>query len=140
MKSQSLRLEPWNSLSWPTTTKPTPAMQELYRLLLKSEKFIEWGKISGGISGDWSRKISGRRRTQINRKTGDTSVDPASSVEEKHFTPQQLAKAWGVDVETIRNVFRVEPGALKISNASKLRTTLRIPRDVAERVHRRLAA
>jgi len=67
-------------------------------------------------------------------------VNPKFGAEEKHFTPQDLAEAWGVDVETIRNIFRDEPGVLKISNASKLRTTLRIPREVAERVHRRLAA
>jgi len=59
---------------------------------------------------------------------------------EKHYTPLELAELWGVDVETIRNIFREEPGVLKISNASKLRTTLRIPHEVAERVHRRLAA
>lgn len=59
---------------------------------------------------------------------------------EKYYSPGELAKLWGVDVETVRNIFRAEPGVLKISNGSKLRTTLRIPSDVAERVHRRLAA
>ena len=95
----------------------TPAMLELYKLLLKSAKFLNWNK-------------TGKLR----------STDPAFSADEKHFTPQQLAEAWGVDVETIRNIFRDEPGVLKISNASRLRTTLRIPKEVAERVHRRLAA
>jgi hypothetical protein len=94
----------------------TPAMLDLYKLLLKSEKFLNWNK------------------------TGSTSVNPKFGAEEKHFTPHQLAEAWGVDVETIRNIFRDEPGVLKISNASKLRTTLRIPKEIAERVHRRLAA
>jgi hypothetical protein len=99
----------------------TPAMLELYKLLLKSEKFVNW-------KPDQDRP--GPMRPQ----------DPAVSADEKHFTPQQLANAWGVDVKTIRNIFRDEPGVLKISNASKLRTTLRIPKEIAERVHRRLAA
>ncbi|SRR5713101_1597798 len=102
----------------------TPAMLELYKLLLKSEKFLNWKP---------DQDKPGPMRPQ----------DPAVStheIDEKHFTPQELASAWGVDVETIRNIFRDEPGVLKISNASKLRTTLRIPKEVAERVHRRLAA
>jgi hypothetical protein len=67
-----------------------------------------------------------------------------SSVSTKHFTPAQLAEAWGLSPETIRNLFRDEPGVLKIGGApSRLKqryVTLRIPQDVAERVHRRLSA
>ena len=94
----------------------TPAMLELYKLLLKSEKFLNWKQAKSG------------------------SLNPKFSATDKHLTPKQLADAWGVDVETIRNIFRTEPGVLKISNAGGVRTTLRIPKEVAERVHRRLAA
>jgi hypothetical protein len=67
-------------------------------------------------------------------------LEQSNIMAEKYYSPGELAKLWGVDVETVRNIFRAEPGVLKISNGSKLRTTLRIPSDVAERVHRRLAA
>jgi hypothetical protein len=63
---------------------------------------------------------------------------------EKHFSPTELAKAWGVSTETIRSIFRTEPGVLKIGKpGTKYRRgyfTLRIPEQVAERVHRRLSA
>jgi hypothetical protein len=63
---------------------------------------------------------------------------------ERHFSPTELAKAWGVSVETVRSIFRLEPGVLKIGKTgTKYRRgyfTLRIPEQVAERVHRRLSA
>jgi hypothetical protein len=31
------------------------------------------------------------------------------AVDEKHFSPDDLAKAWGVSAQTIRNVFRDDP-------------------------------
>lgn len=62
----------------------------------------------------------------------------------KHYTPAELAKAWNVSLDTIRSIFRDEPGVLKIgSTGSRYRRgyiTLRIPEQVAERVHRRLSA
>jgi hypothetical protein len=65
-------------------------------------------------------------------------------VAEKHFSPTELAKAWGVSTETIRSIFRTEPGVLKLGKpGTKFRRgyfTLRIPEQVAERVHRRLSA
>ena len=108
------------------SSQPTLVMQDAVRVLLKSKKFLAWrpGRIFFK-TGDRLRPEETKNRNQVG---------------EKHFTPAELAEAWGVDVETIRNIFRDEPGVLKISNASKLRTTLRIPQDVAERVHRRLAA
>jgi len=63
---------------------------------------------------------------------------------EKHYAPDELAELWGVSTETIRSIFRDEPGVLKIgSTGSRHRRgyiTLRIPQEVAERVHRRLSA
>jgi hypothetical protein len=90
--------------------------------LLKSEKFIQWGTPSEKIR----------------------PANPAVSVGEKHFTPQELAEAWGVSAETIRVIFREEPGVLKIGKTGgrykRGYVTLRIPNEVAERVHKRLAA
>ena len=65
-------------------------------------------------------------------------------VDVKHFSPTELAEAWGVSVETIRSIFREEPGVLKIGKTgTKYRRgyfTLRIPQEIAEKVHRRLSA
>ena len=62
----------------------------------------------------------------------------------KHFKPEELAKMWGVSTETVRAIFRNEPGVLKIGKTgAKYKrgyVTLRIPQDVAERVHTRLSA
>jgi hypothetical protein len=51
-----------------------PALQEYYDLLAKSQKFHDWGTPSEKIR----------------------PKNPAVSVGEKHFTPQELAEAWGV--------------------------------------------
>lgn len=62
----------------------------------------------------------------------------------RHYTPMELAELWGVSAETIRNIFRDEEGVLKIGTTGgrykRGYITLRIPEEVAERVHRRLSA
>jgi len=58
-------------------------------------------------------------------------------LDEKHYEPAELAKAWGVSAETIRNVFRNEPGVLRIAhpNGKKRKYVLmRVSGSVAERV------
>ena len=40
------------------------------------------------------------------------------AVDEKHFSPDDLAKAWGVSAQTIRNVFEDEPDVLRLGNSS----------------------
>ena len=65
------------------------------------------------------------------------------AVDEKHFSPDDLAKAWGVSAQTIRNVFKDEPDVLRLGNPSASKrnyVSLRIPHSVAVRVHRRLSA
>jgi hypothetical protein len=87
-------------------------------LLLGSEKFLNWGK------PDYAQM--------------------ADLVDGQHYTPKQLADAWGVSVETIRQIFREEQGVLKIgkpgTRVKRGYFTLRIPQEVAERVHKRLSA
>lgn len=61
---------------------------------------------------------------------------------EQHFTPQQIAELWGLSYDKILDLFRDEPGVIKIQNdPRKKRTysTVRIPESVAQRVHRRLS-
>jgi hypothetical protein len=63
---------------------------------------------------------------------------------ERHYTPEELAELWAVSTETVRSIFREEPGVLKIgktgSRFKRGYVTLRIPEEVAERVHRKLSA
>lgn len=60
------------------------------------------------------------------------------------YSVNQLAEEWGLSPEKIRELFRNEPGVIKLRdpNASKKRkrsyVTLRIPPDVAQRVKRTL--
>jgi hypothetical protein len=62
---------------------------------------------------------------------------------EEHYTPDELAALWGVSAETIRNVFRNEPGVLRVGQANGKKRKyilMRIPESIAERVHKRLSA
>jgi hypothetical protein len=98
-----------------------PENARLAETLLKSSKFRKW------------------KPTRIAYKTGD-HTQPAL---EKHFSPAELAGLWGVSVETIRSLFRNEPGVLKIGRqGTKYRRgyfTMKIPLEVVTRVHRRLS-
>jgi hypothetical protein len=63
---------------------------------------------------------------------------------EEHFTASELAERWKLDPDTIRKIFRDEPGVLQFTSGKKTRyrkcyITLRIPASVAERVHRRMS-
>jgi hypothetical protein len=112
----------------------TVVSDELREELLRSEKFLQWriptkSKSSPGRGKDFS--YAGKKFTNL-------------VVDEKHFTPSDLAKAWGVSPQTIRELFRKEEGVLKIgSNGTRNRRaykSLRIPESVATRVHTRLSA
>jgi hypothetical protein len=112
----------------------TPANDELHAELLGSKKFLHWripAKVKPSYGGGKAFRYAGKKYTNL-------------VVDEKHFTPADLAKAWGVSAETIRVLFRDEPGVLKIGkDGTRLRRgykTLRIPETVAQRVHTRLSA
>jgi hypothetical protein len=85
------------------TATTTPATQELYKLLLKSEKFLNW-------------KPESEDRFNLSSKQTDRDLlrTCQSAAAEKHFTPQELADNWGVSAETIRITFREEPGVLRL--------------------------
>jgi hypothetical protein len=96
-----------------------PAIREL---LLESEKFLNW------------------------KPDPEATLDDLTNshiMAEKHYTPDDLASLWGVSAETVRNIFRKEPGVLRVTqpNEKKRKYVLtRIPHSVAERVHKRLSA
>jgi len=61
--------------------------------------------------------------------------------EEKHYRAKDLAELWGFSASTIINLFRDEPGVLKLASATGERrryVTLSIPESVATRVRQRL--
>jgi hypothetical protein len=114
-----------------TKTKSRPTMQDFIRVLLKSEKFLNW-------------KPEQRFYEKSDRLRPE-DLSPKFSAMEEHLTPQELAKAWGVSAEMIRIIFRWEPGVLRLpsqrANGKKRSyVSLKIPQSVAERVHRRLSA
>lgn len=107
---------------------------KLHQELRRSKKFFEWRasaepKPAYGRGEDFN--YTGEEYTNL-------------IVDERHFTPSELARAWGVSAETVRQIFRNEPDVLRVgSNGSRdIRkyVLLRIPESVAVRVHRRLSA
>jgi hypothetical protein len=58
---------------------------------------------------------------------------------ERHYSPDQVAEMWGVHANTIRRLFRGEPGVLEFGSDetrwSRKRKTMRIPESVLIRVH-----
>lgn len=61
---------------------------------------------------------------------------------ERHYDVAELAVLWNLSEDTIRRLFRGEPGVLVLSRARRGKrsyTTLRIPESVAQRVHARLS-
>jgi hypothetical protein len=98
-------------------------------LLLQSKSFLSWNRRFG-------------RRGNSYVYVGETYTN--SAADEKHYTPIEVAKQWGVSPDIVRSVFRDEPGVLKIerpgTNAKRYYSTLRIPESVLVRVHTRLTS
>jgi len=61
---------------------------------------------------------------------------------EKHYSVQELAEIWNLSEDTIRRLFREEPGVMKINATQGRRkrryVVLRLPESVVMRVHERL--
>ena len=61
---------------------------------------------------------------------------------ENHYTVQEIAEKWHLSETVVRNLFRDEPGVIKIDSPERRfrrgYCTLRVPESVAERVHSRL--
>ncbi len=111
---------------------------EFLEELLRSKLFLEWS-LDPTPTAKPSTVTAGRGRSfiYVGKKYTNLIVD------EKHFEPAELAKAWGVSAETIRNVFRNEPGVLRIAHPNGRKRkyiSMRVPVSVAERVHKRLSA
>jgi hypothetical protein len=73
-------------------------------------------------------------------QSGPRSMD---GVLEPHYSVQEIADSWGLCENAVRDIFRNEPGVVRIhrpkSRYKRAYTTLRIPRSVVERVHCRMS-
>jgi hypothetical protein len=77
------------------------------------------------------------------RETNEASPIGALEFAVRHYSPAQIAELWSLSVDSVRKLFENEPGVLVLGNAGPRRgkrsyTTLRIPEQVVDRVHRRL--
>ena len=58
---------------------------------------------------------------------------------EKHYSVSEIAILWNLSEDTIRSLFRDEPGVLKIGSSFKRRkrgyVTLRVPESILQKVH-----
>jgi hypothetical protein len=83
-----------------------------------------------------------RARKRKSRKT-EASADAVETNHSGFFTVKQLAGLWNLSEDVIRKEFENEPGVLKLARKRKGKRpykTLRIPRDVADRVKTRLSS
>ena len=62
---------------------------------------------------------------------------------EPHYTVEEIARLWGLSKDSVRRLFKNEPGVLAISprhgKGKRSYVTLRIPSSVVERVHRKIS-
>jgi len=58
--------------------------------------------------------------------------------EERHFTPTEIAKMWGMSTATVRKIFANVPGVLKIGTKGKY-VSLHIPARILHGYHARLS-
>jgi hypothetical protein len=63
---------------------------------------------------------------------------------ERHYAVAEIAEAWNLSADKVRELFENEPGVLVIGEQSprhkRRYVTLRIPQSVVERVHSRLSS
>lgn len=107
------------------------SLDSIERELLSSEKFRSWR---------WTILLA----TLANTEAREAPKDP-KPFEEDHFSPQELAEKWGVSSETIRQLFKAEPGVLRLpsrkaTTGTRSYVSLKIPQSIAARVHKRLTA
>lgn len=117
---------------------------ELKAVALASQKFLKWHPtkpVDINFTGDAFIDVGGSWHSGPEPKSKPALDHP---ITETHYTPLQLGKAWGLSDDTIREMFKNEPGVLCIgTNGSRRRRkyiTMRIPESVAVRVHTRYCA
>jgi hypothetical protein len=90
-----------------------------------------------------SEKFRGWKPSHLTPSPQTPGIEQSNLMKETHYTPDDLAGMWGVSVDSIRRIFRDEPGVLKMGEKSpkhkRQYLTLRIPESVVERVYTRLS-
>ena len=111
---------------------------------IKNEDLI-WVRPDIKFDGDY---VLGSKHPALEKPAGQGPAGVSARRErspQDDYTVAQLAAEWGFSTDKIRELFRNEPGVLKLKdeNAAKKRkrsyVTLRIPPEVAQRVKRRLS-
>jgi hypothetical protein len=81
--------------------------------------------------------------TEVYRATrsSESGIPPAIYQSAEEHSPAEIAHMWGLSTDSVRRLFRNEPGVLAISprqsKGKRAYLTLRIPQSVLERVHRK---
>lgn len=79
----------------------------------------------------------------MNKADIQTPASPPAPgpIEEHHYRVKELAKLWNMSTDTIRRLFRNEPGVVMLGRGKKGHQReyhiMLIPKAVAERVYRR---
>jgi hypothetical protein len=73
----------------------------------------------------------------------EAPAQPSAGFGERHYTVDDVAEMWKLSRDSVRRLFRDEPGVLAISprqrRGKRAYVTLRIPASVVERVYRRIS-
>jgi len=112
--------------------------QQIIQELITSDKFIAWNR--NVEQAAQTAQVYPQSRLEYKGRIYTNLM-----VDEKHFSPTELAEAWGVSAETIRILFRNEPGVLRLPSQQASRNkreyvSIKIPQSVAERVHKKFSA
>jgi hypothetical protein len=70
-----------------------------------------------------------------NQSARESGLPPPTPHGERHYSVAEVAMLWSLSRDSVRRIFRREPGVLVIGDRY---VTLRIPESVLQRVHRRL--
>jgi hypothetical protein len=102
---------------------------------LRSRKFRRWGQ-----GGDRKLFFAYREAPLVTeRKPGYHEHEAI----ERHYSPAELGKTWGLSPETIRGLFEKESGVLIVASKApgkRRYRTFRIPEHVVIRVHTRMSS
>lgn len=121
--------------------------QEGVMVFSKPTRRVGGRKVRGYQSLTIPRSVTVRVWERLSTGRG-SGISPSLLAFDEHLTPQEIAKAWGRSDETIRRIFRDEPGVLLFGQPSRRvgrrliggYRTMRVPRSIRDRVHQRLSS
>src|SRR5258708_1952920 len=90
------------------------------------------GRVSMGRLATLEGRETEMREIHSSRESASLPLTPQG---ERHYSVTEVARLWNLSRDSVRRIFRREPGVLVIGDRY---ITLRIPESVLQRVHRRL--